>query len=243
MRDLKAMYRQSYLGYIWIFAAPLVTTGVWLFMNSQKIVQVAETPVPYLLYVMVGTVLWTTFSSAVSQPLVSFNSGRPTFMKLKVAPEAFVAAGLVKVLFDLGVRLLLVVPVFWVAGVMPPSTALLFPFAVFCLLLLALAFGMLLVPLGALYQDVGRGTTMLLGFAMYLTPVVYPPVETGWVAILLRLNPVMPCLMTARDWLTLGPSDYVIPMVVIALCSLVVIFIATIMLRIAVPHLIVRMGM
>jgi lipopolysaccharide transport system permease protein len=243
IRDLKAMYRRSYLGYAWIFAPPLATTAVWLFLNSQRIVQVGATPIPYPAFVLVGTMLWTTFSTAVTKSLESFTAGKPVFTKLQVPPEAFVAAGMAKIVFDFLIRLLLLVPVFFILGMLPPATALLFPVAIVCLFLLAAAAGMLLIPLGALYQDVERAVRMMIGFLMYLAPVVYPPGKSGWAARLIDLNPVTPIIMTARDWLTLGSSEYALSMLVVAAVSLLVLFIAALVLRVAMPHLVARMGM
>ncbi len=37
-RDLKAQYRQSLLGFIWLFLPPVLTTAVWLFLNGQKVI-------------------------------------------------------------------------------------------------------------------------------------------------------------------------------------------------------------
>ncbi|MDA1231283.1 MAG: ABC transporter permease [Planctomycetota bacterium] len=243
LRDLKAMYRQSFLGYAWIFAPPLATTAVWMFLNSQRIVRVSETPIPYPAYVLVGTTLWSTFSAAVTQPLLSFNAGRQVFMKLKVPPEAFIAAGMGRVLFDFIIRLLLLVPVFLFWDVLPPLSIFLFPLAVVCLLLLGAALGLLLVPLGALYQDVGRALTTFIGFFMYLTPVVFPPAKSGWAATLINWNPMTPAIMTARDWLTLGPSEYAGPMFLVAGISMVLIVVAAVAIRVAMPHLVARMGM
>ncbi|MDH3446172.1 MAG: ABC transporter permease [Deltaproteobacteria bacterium] len=241
LRDLKAMYRLSYLGYAWIFVPPLATSAVWLFLNSQRIVQIAETPIPYSAFVLIGTMLWTTFSTALTQPLVSFTAGKPVFTKLKVPPDVFVIAGMARVVFDLFVRLLLLLPLFIFLEMLPPPTAFLFPLNVVCLLLLASALGMVLIPLGALYQDVGRAVTMSVGFVMYLAPVIYPPAKSGWSSTLINWNPVTPIIMTGRDWLTVGHSDYFGPMLIVGGASLVVLFIAAVVLRVAMPHLVARM--
>ena len=35
VRDIKAQYRQSYLGIIWAFVTPLTTAFVWIFLNGH----------------------------------------------------------------------------------------------------------------------------------------------------------------------------------------------------------------
>ena len=58
VRDTKAAYRQSLLGYLWIILPPGANTLVWVFLNSQNIVKIDSGAVPYALFVLTGTVLW-----------------------------------------------------------------------------------------------------------------------------------------------------------------------------------------
>ena len=69
IRDLKSQYRQSFLGFIWVLVPPLLTAGLWVFLNNNKIINVAETKIPYPLFVMIGTILWQVFAESVNQPL------------------------------------------------------------------------------------------------------------------------------------------------------------------------------
>lgn len=242
-RDLKAQYRQSYLGYFWIFAPTICTTLIWTFLSSQELIQVSATPIPYPVYVLVGSMLWGLFASGVNQPLASFQAGSSVFMKLKVPPEAFVAAGLAQVLFDLVVRMLLLIPVFIAFRIAPPATIVLFPVAILCLLVFAVAIGILLIPVGSLYRDVSRAVTMGLGFGMYLTPVIYPPATSGLAARLVNLNPLTPFIVTGRDWLTIGACPYADVMLLMTLIACAGLIASLVVFRVSLPHLIARMGM
>ena len=54
------------------------------------------------------------------------------------------------------------------------------------------------------YRDIGNSLTMLLTFAMFLTPVIYPP-PTQWPKVLINyLNPVSPFIIATRDLTTKG---------------------------------------
>lgn len=244
MRDLKAGYRQSYLGYFWIFAPILGTTVVWMFLNSQKVVQVAKTPIPYPAFVLIGTMLWSVFTASVNQPLGSFNAGKAVFMKMKVPPEAFIMAGLGGVLFNLLVRMLVLIPVFLALKMVPASTALLFPIGLLCMMLFGVSIGILLIPLGSLYTDIKTMVSMGMQFLMYLTPVVYPPPKSGLAHVLMQWNPVAPFVVASRDWLTLGHNgDYALPMLLITMAAAGLLLIGLVVLRVTMPHLVVRMGM
>lgn len=242
-RDLKAQYRQSYLGYVWIFVPVITTTIIWMFLNSTKVIQVAETPIPYPAYVLLGSMVWGVFSSSVTQPLSSFNAGQAVFMKLKVPPEAFILAGLSRIIFELLIRLIVLIPVFMVLKMTPASTAWLFPVGLACTVIIGVAIGFLLLPIGSLYTDVGRILSMALNFGMYLTPVVYPPPESGWAATLIQWNPLTAVVMTTRDWLTLGHSEYTIAMAVTFMTAITVLFAGMVIFRVFLPHLIERYGM
>ncbi len=242
-RDLKAQYRQSYFGYIWLFIPVISTTIIWMFLDSTKAIQVAETPIPYAAYVMLGTMVWGVFTSAINQPLASFQAGQSVFMKLKVPPEAFILAGMSKIVFETLIRMIVLVPVFMALKIVPASTFWLFPVGLAAAVLVGASIGFLMIPLGSLYSDVSRLVGTLLGFGMYITPVVYPPPKSGWAATLIEWNPITSIVMVTRDWLTLGHSDYLLPFVITTSVSAIVLFVAIVVFRVVLPHLIERMGM
>jgi lipopolysaccharide transport system permease protein len=65
IRDLSAQYRQTFLGYIWAFLPPLVASMTFIFLNSQGIVTITGTGIPYPVFAMMGTLLWQVFVDAI----------------------------------------------------------------------------------------------------------------------------------------------------------------------------------
>jgi lipopolysaccharide transport system permease protein len=242
-RDLMAQYRQSYLGYLWIFAPVLTTVITWTFLTSQNIVQTFDTDIPYPAYVFFGTVIWTAFSSALTQPLASFTAGSAVFMKLKVAPEAFILAGFGKLAFDLLIRLLMLVLVCVLFKVSPATTAPLVLVGVLLAMFLGGAIGVLMIPVGSLYGDVSRIVGMVVAFGMYLTPVVYPVPSAGWSRTLFEWNPMTTVVLASRDWLSHGIGTHGSAAILIAAASAFLFFVGIILLRVVLPHLVERMGM
>jgi len=83
---------------------------------------------------------------------------------------------------------------------------------------------------------------MIGPFWLLLTPVVYPPPETGWGALAAQLNPVSPMLVTARDWLVGTSSGFTgifAAIFGVAFCTLVL---GWLVYRLSLPHLVARMG-
>ena len=242
LRDLRAQYRQSMLGYLWILGPPLVSMLLFVFLQSQNILNVAATDMPYPVFVLTGMILWEAFASAVSAPLSMVTASLSMLSKLNFPREALMLAAFYHVAFMLSVKLVLLVAVFAWFGVAPAWTAILAPAGLLALVALGFTFGLLLVPLGALYQDVGRGLAMLLGAWMLATPVIYPP-PSHWPATLVNtLNPVSPLLTTTREFLSTGQPTQLASFAVVSALTAALFVCGWVLFRLAMPHLVARMN-
>lgn len=242
IRDLSASYRQTYLGYVWAVLPPLVTSLTFIFLQSQGITKIEGTGIPFAAFAMMGTLIWQTFVDAMGSPLAAVNSAKPMLAKINFPREAILMAGMYMVVFNLLIRVVLMAGVMAVWGIVPGVSVVLFPLAILGLLLFGFALGMLLVPVGTLYGDVGRGINVIAQFWMLLTPVVYPARTTGFAGWLATWNPVSPLVVTARATLTAQPLDFLPAASVVTVCSAVVALLGLICFRLIIPHLIARMG-
>jgi lipopolysaccharide transport system permease protein len=242
VRDLSAQYRQTYLGYFWAFLPPLVAAATFIFLQSQGIVNIDGLGMPYAAFAMIGTLLWQTFVEAIQSPLAAVQSAKPMLAKINFPREAILMSGLYMVLFNFLIRLILIAGVMLVWRIVPGPALPLFPLAMAGLLACGFAIGLLLLPVGALYGDIGRAVPIVAQFLMLLTPVVYPARTTGLAAMLTTLNPVSPVLVTARESLTnapltLVPASLIVTAVAVGLC-----FLGVAAYRLVMPLLIERMG-
>lgn len=242
VRDVSALYRQSLLGYVWAFLPPLATAAPYIFLSSQKIVNFGATPVPYPVYVIIGTMLWQSFTDALNSSIRVVASNRNLLTRLNFPREALVVAGLFDVIFNSLVRLFIIAPAMWYFHVPVGASLLLFPVGLMALILLGLSIGLFLTPLSLLYTDIARGLAFFTAFWMLLTPVIYPPAKGGLAALLNTFNPASPVLVTTRDWLTAQPALHVGGLVAVGAGSLVLLFVSILIYRVALPHLIERMG-
>jgi lipopolysaccharide transport system permease protein len=60
----------------WALIIPLANMAVWLFLTGSKVVQVTATPVPYPVFVFIGTLLWSILIDALNAPLQQVNANR-----------------------------------------------------------------------------------------------------------------------------------------------------------------------
>jgi len=241
-RDQKAQYRQTILGYVWAFLPPLVASLTFIFLQSQGITNITGTGIAYPAFAMMGTLLWQVFVDSLQSPLQSFGAARAMLVKINFPREAVLVSGLYKVVFNALIRLVLVAVVMAWWHVPVNASVLFFPVAMAALIAAGFAIGLVLLPVSNLYGDVGRFIPMVTGFWMLLTPVVYPPRTEGLAGWLATWNPVSPLIITARECLTAQPLSMLGPFFIVFACSLVVIFLGLVGFRIAMPHLIARMG-
>ena len=61
LRDLRAGYRQTLLGYVWAFLPPLVAAATFIFLQSQGITRIEVVGIPYAAFALMGTLLWQIF--------------------------------------------------------------------------------------------------------------------------------------------------------------------------------------
>ena len=101
VRNLSARYRQSVLGYAWAFIPPLFTSLVWIFLQSQRVLEIDDTGMPYVAFVICGTVLWQTFVEALNNPLNMVKSSMSMLTKINFPREALILAGIGQVFFSL----------------------------------------------------------------------------------------------------------------------------------------------
>ena len=248
LRDFKALYRQSALGSFWAFLPPLVTTALFLFLRSGKAFSTAQDAIPYLPFVLIGTLLWQTFADAVQGPMKVVTSSKQMIIKINFPQEALLLAGVGLTVINFTIRLTILLPALVFFFLKYPEMSLtvnflFFPFAVLALMLLGYTIGVLLSPLGMLFKDVNMALTLVLTFWMFITPVVFPLATGGKVAALQLLNPVTPVLVTARE-LALGLPPTMLghsALVIVAFCGLLLL--GWTLFRVALPHVIARLGM
>lgn len=242
VRDIKAQYRQTFLGVLWALILPLANTAAWIFLNSAGIVSVMRTDLPYPVYVFSGTMLWSMFMDALTAPLAQTTAARPLLAKINFPREALIVSGILQVLFSSGIKVALLIAALSGFGILPGWRLVLFPLAVLSLILAGTTLGLLATPIGLLYADVGKGIALVMQFLMFVTPVVFPMPASGWAMKAFAYNPLSPLILTSRQWLTGFPADHLAQFLIINLVLASVFLAVAVVYRITMPILIERMG-
>jgi lipopolysaccharide transport system permease protein len=242
LRDIRAQYRQAFLGILWAFILPLANTLTWIFLSGAGIVSVGETALPYPVYVFTGTMLWAILMDALNAPLLQTNAARGMLAKLNFPREAILLSGIYQTLFNGGIKVALLIAALVLLGINPGWGLLLFPFGLISLILVGTTLGLLITPVGMLYTDVGRAIPLLMQFLMYVTPVVFPMPKEGWAEWLFLLNPLTPLILTTREWLTGFPPEMLGYFLVVNAAAIGMLLAVWVVYRLAMPILIERMS-
>ena len=242
VRDISAKYRQSFLGIFWAMIPAVVTAAGFTLAKNNGIVNIGTTDLPYPAYVMFSMTLWQTFIEALNAPIQGLTAGKAMLAKINFPREALILSKLGEVFFNFGTKLILIILLFiWFK--MPVSTsAILAPVALIHLVALGTFIGLMLAPIGTLYQDISRAIALLTSFWLFLTPVVYPVPSDGVFGTIVKFNPVTPLLVTTRELATTGTISDPIGFWIASGISLIGLFVAWIVYRISIPYVVERIS-
>ena len=196
-RDIKARYKQSVLGILWVIIQPVVTCLVFTIVFGY-FVRVDSGDTPYPVFVFSGLLLWQFFSRNLGEGTGSLVANSAFINKVYFPrmgiPLIGLLASTVDFLFALVVLFLLMI---WF-GVSFQTHAIFAPLVVLVTLCLSYAGALIFAPLNAIYRDIGMAMGYGIQLLMYLSPVIYPvsflPENYHW---LFDFNPVA----TLLDWM------------------------------------------
>lgn len=189
-RDLKARYKQTILGILWVILQPLLMTLVFTIFLG-KLVRVQTGSTPYSLFLYAGLLPWIFFSNAVSSGSYSILASSQMITKVYL-PRLIIPAAAVSVRFsDFLVASVVLILLMLYYGVYPGWQILLLPILAVQITVLALALSALLSALNVKFRDTGTAMPVILQVWMFASPIVYPrslvPARWEWAY---QINPL-----------------------------------------------------
>lgn len=172
-RELKARYKQTVLGILWVILQPLLMTLVFTVFLG-KLVQVPTGLTPYPLFLYAGLLPWTFFSNAVSSGSYSILASAQMITKVYLPRLVIPAAAVTVRLSDFLVASVVLVILMLYYGVSLTWQIVLLPALIIQLTILSLALSALLASLNVKYRDTGTALPVMLQVWMFASPIVYP---------------------------------------------------------------------
>ena len=202
-RDFKTLYKQTILGPLWIIINPLLTTIMYTIVFGN-IANISTDGMPQILFYMLGTTVWTYFSTSLTKTSTTFTANSSIFGKVYfprlVTPISTVVSGVINFVVQF-VMFLCFAIYYYVIGapIQPNMYILITPLLLVQLACLSLGFGVIISSLTTKYRDLAVLVTFGVQLWMYATPVVYPASQIGGrLKTLMMLNPVSPIVESFR---------------------------------------------
>ena len=217
-RTFVSQYKQTILGPAWAIIQPLLTTVVFTLVFGN-IAGLAADGVPSFVFYLSATILWTYFSTCLSQTANTFVSnssvmGKVYFPRL-VMPVSTVLSGLIMLAVQYAFLLIFILW-YWAHGEVTPNLMVLMtPLLVLQLAMLSLGCGIIISALTTKYRDLAMLVTFGLQLWMYASPVAYDMFSFGSLApegrwhTFYMLNPVTPIINVFRyGYLGIGEIEW-----------------------------------
>ena len=202
-RDFKTMYKQTILGPLWIIINPLLTTIMYTIVFGN-IANISTDGMPQIVFYMLGTTVWTYFSTCLTKTSATFTGNAAIFGKVYfprlVTPISTVVSGLINFAVQFAMFLGFAI-YYYITGapIHPNMYILITPLLLLQLAVLSLGFGIIISSLTTKYRDLAVLVTFGVQLWMYATPVVYPASQIGGkLKTLMMLNPVSPIVESFR---------------------------------------------
>jgi lipopolysaccharide transport system permease protein len=189
-RDVKVRYKQTAIGAAWAVLQPLLTMLVFTLFFG-KFARIPSDGLPYPVFYYSALLPWTYFSFALQNATNAIVDNQRLVTKVYfprfILPLSSTLSGLV----DFGVSFLMFVLLMIYYRIHPTKAILWLPIFLMLTLFTALAVGLWLAALNALYRDVRYVVPFLVQFWMFGSPIAYPSslVPTRW-RYLYGLNPM-----------------------------------------------------
>jgi lipopolysaccharide transport system permease protein len=213
-RDIKALYAQTILGFLWAILNPLIQIIIFtiIFGNVAK---VSTDGIPYILFSSVAIIPWTYMSQAMAQSSQSLIQGSNMLGKIYFPRLIFPVTPILAKLVDFGISMFIIVCIMLYYRVSPTWNLLFFPVFLVMMMSIPLGIGLWLSSLAIRFRDIRQAMPFFISMLMYSAPIVYSAsaISENY-RMIYSLNPIVgviegyrACLLgSPMPWLYIWPG-------------------------------------
>lgn len=193
-QEIRSRYAGSLLGSSWAVLQPLMMIVIYTIIFSQ--VMQARLPgagngFAYSVYLCAGALPWMYFAEILQRMTGVFIDNANLIRKTSIPRICLPAVVLGSSSVNIAITYALFIPFLLASGNFPGPVILLVPVALLVQTMMAIGLGLLLATLNVFFRDIGHATGIVLQFAFWFTPIVYPlSIVPEWARDVLRLNPM-----------------------------------------------------
>jgi lipopolysaccharide transport system permease protein len=171
-RDIKVLYAQTVLGFLWAILQPLIQIVIFTIVFG-KVAKVPTNGIPYMLFSSVAIIPWTYMSQAITKSCESLVVGQQMLGKVFFPRMIFPFTPILAKLVDFGISFLLLTCIIIYYDVKPDWTIFLIPFFVFFMVVFSFSFGLFLSAMTIRFRDVKHAMPFVIRMLMFTAPIVY----------------------------------------------------------------------
>ena len=213
-RDIKVLYAQTILGFIWAILQPLIQILIFTVIFG-KVAKLSTEGIPYFLFSTVAIIPWNYMSQAMSQSSQSLVTYQMMLGKIYFPRLVFPITPVLARLLDFAISILIIVSVMLFYRIQPSWNLLFLPLFMIMMMAVPAGTGMWLSALAIRFRDVKFAMPFVVRMLVYSAPIVYSASTIPEkYRILYSLNPIVgviegfrACLLgTPMPWLFIVPG-------------------------------------
>ncbi|MBL1210223.1 ABC transporter permease [Geminocystis sp. GBBB08] len=240
IQNVVKRYRYSSLGLFWAFI-PSALIAILLTLGQRTgIAGLTSQNVPPQVYGIFGIVMMQIFLESFNSQRIFLTYYLHLSVRQKIPLEAFILAGFGENIFNLFMRLPVLIAVLIFFDITPQLTIILMPFGFLLLILFASSLGLLLAPWNALSNDLDSIMQVLPWFLFGITPVFFMPRDGTLLHRLFVYNPLTHIFEAIR-WLTYGGEiDHPLIFCLITLMTIFLFVVGWLYCKLCLPYVVER---
>lgn len=173
VRDIKVLYKQTVLGFLWAVLNPFFSMVVFSVVFGN-LAGVPSDGVPYPIFSFAALIPWTYFSQSLQASTNSLVQSRNIFTKVYFPRLLIPMTPVMAKLVDFVIAFVMLFALMAYYQVAPTWNALYLPIFIIIMIMSAAGIGMILSALAVQYRDIRFAMTFLTQLLMYAAPVVWP---------------------------------------------------------------------
>ena len=173
-RDIRIKYKQTILGFFWAILQPLLMMIIFTFFFGREL-NVPYQGLPYPIFVFSGLILWTVFSTGLTNSANSMVNNAQIIKKIYFPRLIIPVSSVLVALFDfLMAFILFAILLIWYRQPVSWNALWSWPVALGLSVMATLGPGCLLAALNVKYREFRYVIPFLVQTLFFVTPVIYP---------------------------------------------------------------------
>ena len=116
LRDFKSQFQQKFLGYLWVILTPLFLVSSYLVLFSLGVLKPGEGQIPYALYVLIGSSIWSAMATAILDVSASLQLQSDLILRTRIPKIAIAVSSLMTVAYGVLTNMAVTFVVFLLLG-------------------------------------------------------------------------------------------------------------------------------